>query len=70
MLRSDLCNYREVYTVAKETINIQTVWNNAMPRKNNLFKNKAPFRSCISKISNAFIDNAEELDIVMPMCNL
>ena len=41
-----------------------------MPRKNNLFKNKAPFRSCISKISNTFIDNAEELDIVMPMCNL
>ena len=34
--------------------------------KNLIFKNNAPFRSCISK----FADNAEDLDIVMPMCNL
>ena len=31
------------------------------------FKNNAPFRSCID---NAFIDNAENLDIVMPMYDL
>ena len=30
------------------------------------FKNNAPFISCISKINNMLIDNAE----VMPMCNL
>ena len=29
------------------------------------FKNNTPFRSCISKINNTFIDNAEDLDIVM-----
>ena len=34
------------------------------------FKNNAPFISCISKINNTLIDNAEDLDIVMPMCNL
>ena len=34
------------------------------------FKINAPFRSCISKISNTFIDNAEDLDIVMPMYNM
>ena len=34
------------------------------------FKNNAPFRSCISKINNTFQDNAEDLDIVMPMYNL
>ena len=33
------------------------------------FRNNAPFRSCISKINNTFIDNAENLDIVMPMYN-
>ena len=33
-------------------------------------KNNAPFRSCISKINNTFIGNAEDLDIVMPMYNL
>ena len=26
--------------------------------------------SCITIINNTFIDNAEDLDIVMPMCNL
>ena len=28
------------------------------------FKNNAPFRLSIIKINNAFIDNAEDLDIV------
>ena len=30
------------------------------------FKNNALFKSSISKTNNAFIDNAENLDIVMP----
>ena len=34
------------------------------------FKNNAPFISCISKINNTLIDNAEHLNIVMPMDNL
>ena len=34
------------------------------------FKNDAPFKSCISKINIIFIENAENLDIVMPMYNL
>ena len=34
------------------------------------FKNNAPFTSCISKINNTLIDNAEDLDIVIPMYNL
>ena len=34
------------------------------------FKNNAPFVSCISKINNTLIDNAEDLDIVMLMYNL
>ena len=34
------------------------------------FKNNAPFRSCISKINNTFIDNAEDLDIARPIYNL
>ena len=35
-----------------------------------IFKNCAPFTSCISKINNTQIDNAEYIDIVMPMYNL
>ena len=34
------------------------------------FKNNAPFRSCISKLSSTLMDNTEDLDIVMPMYNL
>ena len=33
-------------------------------------RNNASFLSCISKINNTLIDNAEDLDIVMPMYNL
>ena len=45
--------------------------NDAKTRNKKLmFKNNAPFRSCILKINNTFIDNAEDLDIVMPMNNL
>ena len=32
--------------------------------------NNAQFRSCILKIKNTFADNAEDLDIVVPMNNL
>ena len=33
-------------------------------------KSVAPFLSCISKTNSTLIDNAEDLDIIMPMCNL
>ena len=35
-----------------------------------VFKNNAPFINCISKINGIKIDNAEYLDVVMPMYNL
>ena len=34
------------------------------------FKNNAPFINCISKVNGVKIDNAEDLDVVMPMYNL
>ena len=34
------------------------------------FKNNAPFINCISKINGVKIDNAEDLDVVIPMYNL
>ena len=34
------------------------------------FRNNAPFRSGISKITNQLIDIAEDLDIVIPKYNL
>ena len=42
------------------------------PKRNKAvaFKNNAPFINCISKINVIQIDNAEDLDVVMPMYNL
>ena len=34
------------------------------------FKNNAPFINCITKINGIKVDNAEDLDVVMPMYNL
>ena len=69
MLRSDLCDYSDAYIVAKGKITVTNPNNNAYDKKIALKKN-APFLSCISKINNTLIDNAEGLDIVMPMYNL
>ena len=70
MLRSDLCDCRDAYIVGKGRVSVIGI-NTANRRNKKLtFKNSVSFRSCISKISIKFIDNAEDLDIVMPMYNL
>ena len=43
---------------------------NAFGVKKLPFKNHAPFINCISKTNGVKIDNAENLDVVMPMYNL
>ena len=35
--------------------------------KKGIFKNCAPFANCISKVKNSQIDDAEYVDIVMPV---
>ena len=69
MLRSDLCDYSDAYIVVKGTITIVRP-NGAKGNKKVIFKNNAPFINCISKINGVKIDNAEDLDVVMPMYNL
>ena len=69
MLSSDLCDFSDAYIVVKGDITI-TNSNNAKINKAVAFKNNAPFINCISKISGIKIDNAEDLDVVMPMYNL
>ena len=69
MLRSDLCDFSNAYIVVKGTITVTNLINGAYDKKL-AFKNNAPFVSCISKINNILIDNAEDLDIVMLMYNL
>ena len=73
MLRSDLCDYSDAYIVVKEDITLtKTNGRRIIDIRNRLlaFQNNAPFTNCISKINNVLIDNAEDLDIVIPMYNL
>ena len=69
MLRSDLCDYSDAYVLVKGKITVANPNNNAYDKKL-AFKNNAPFISCILKINGELIENAEDLDIVMPMYNL
>ena len=69
MLRSNLCDYSDVYIVVTGNITL-TGGSNKSGRKRPLaFKNNAPFIGCVSKINNVLIDNAEDLDIVMSIYN-
>ena len=74
MLRSSLCDYSDAYILVKGNISVNnTAAAAADPNNRNkkvIFKNCAPFTNCISKINNTQIDNAEYIDIVMPMYNL
>ena len=69
MLRSDLCDFSDTYIVVKGDITV-TNPNNAKRNKAVAFTNNVPFINCISKINVIKIDNAEDLDVVMPMYNL
>ena len=76
MLRSNLCDYADAYILVNGRITITGAGADAAARqaderdKDVTFKNCAPFIKCISRINNTEIDNAKDIDIVMPMYNL
>ena len=77
MLRSNLCDYSDAYIVVKGTITVTApgVNNNAdniRDKRNRplILKNGAPFVSRITRINGELIEDADDLDIVMPMYNL
>ena len=74
MLKSSLCDYSDAYILVKGTISVNnTAAEGAAANNTNkkvIFKNCAPFTNCISEINNTQIDNAKDIDIVMPMYNL
>ena len=74
MLRYSLYDYSDAYILIKGNIAVNNTAG-ASAAANNInekviFKNCSPFTNCISKINNTQIDNAEYIDIVMPMYNL
>ena len=74
MLRSDLCDYSDAYTLVNGTITVtaNAGANNIRDKKNRklILKNNAPFVSCITRINSELIEDANDLDVVMPMYNL
>ena len=75
MLRSNLCHYSDAYILVKGTITVNGILNgaeNEILRRNRplILKNNAPFVSCMTKTNKEFIEDADDLDIVMPMYNL
>ena len=70
MLRSDLCDYADAYILVNGSIIV--AGNQPRDRQNRLLilKNNTPFVSCITRINNEFIEDADDLDIVMPIYNL
>ena len=73
MLRSDLCDFSDAYIVVKGDITLKKDADKGfidIRNRSLAFKNNAPFTNCISKINNVLIENAEDLDVVLPMCDL
>ena len=74
MLKSSLCDYSDAYILVKGTISVNstaaagTAANNT--NRKVIFKNCAPFTNCMSEINNTQIDNAKDINIVMPIYNL
>ena len=74
MLKSSLCDYSDAHILVKGTIAVNKTAaadanaNNTSQKV--VFKNCAPFTNCISEINNTQVDNAKDIDILMPMFNL
>ena len=76
MLKSSLCDYSDAYILVKGRIAIAGAGADAAARqaderdKGVAFKSCTPFTNCISEMNNTQVDNAKDIDIVMPMYNL
>ena len=60
--KSTLCDYNDAYILVTGDITI--IRDNG---QGVAFKNRVPFTKCITKIDGTTIDDAEDLNVVMPM---
>ena len=65
-IESSLCDYSDAYILV--TGNITATPNNAATQV--VFKNCAPFEKCRTEINETFVDEADFINITMPMYNL
>ena len=71
MLRSSLVDYSDAYILVKGNISVnKTPEAPAVPNNKNkkvIFKSRASFTDCVSKINNTQVDHAKDIDIVIPI---
>ena len=65
-LESNLCDYSDAYILVTRNINVTGGDANTKVA----FKNCAPFRKCRTEINETFVDDAQHINIAMPMYNL
>ena len=65
-LESSICDYSDAYILVTGNINVVGGNNNTKVA----FKNCSPFRKCRTEINETFIDEADFINITMPMYNL
>ena len=74
MLKSSLFDYSDAYILAKGNITVNntaaTDANANNTNKKVIFKNCVPCTNCISETNNTQVNNAKDIDIVIPMYNL
>ena len=66
VIKSNLCDYSDAYILV--TGNVTATGGDA--NTGVAFKNCAPFMKCITHINDEHVNNADNLDIIMPMYNL
>ena len=70
MLRLSLCDYSDAYILVKGTITVTGSHTRDRQNRPLILKNNAPFVSCTTRINGELIEDADDLDIAMPMYNL
>ena len=65
-LESSLCDYSDAYILVTGNITVNGGNNSTKVA----FKNCVPFKKCRTEINETFVDEAEHINIVMPMYNL
>ena len=65
-IESSLCDYSDAYILVTGNINVTGGDANTKVA----FKNCSPFKKCRTEINETFVDNAEHINIAMPMYNL
>ena len=74
MLRSSLCDYSDAYILVKGNISVNNTAGAGADANNTnkklIYKNCTPFTDTIREINNSQVDNAKDIDIVIPIYNL